>query len=86
MQCHIARDVMHINQINVMHELENEATVSDAKMECGCRYRLNGRGRVPLNIEADDKLVAAGTMEAKDPVELVVDYERGGCDSGDDGF
>ncbi|KAK8523116.1 hypothetical protein V6N12_047647 [Hibiscus sabdariffa] len=77
---------MHINQIKVMHELENEAMVSDAKLENGCRWGLNGRGRVPLNIEADDKLVAAGTMEAEDPIKPVVDDGRGGCDSGDDGF
>ncbi|KAK9031955.1 hypothetical protein V6N11_056240 [Hibiscus sabdariffa] len=69
-----------------VHKLENEATVSDAKLESGCRWRLKGRGRVPLNTEADHELVAAGTMEAEDPVEPVADDGRGGCDGGDDGF
>ncbi|KAK8523115.1 hypothetical protein V6N13_113072 [Hibiscus sabdariffa] len=67
-------------------KLENEAKMSEVKLESGCRWGLNGRGRVPLNTKAGDKLVAAGTMEAEDPVELVADDGRGGCDGGDDGF
>ncbi|KAK8697375.1 hypothetical protein V6N13_113526 [Hibiscus sabdariffa] len=54
------------------------------KLESGCRWGLNGRGRVPLNTKADDKLIAAGTMEVEDPVEPVAVDRMGGCDGGDD--
>ncbi|KAK8523580.1 hypothetical protein V6N12_048097 [Hibiscus sabdariffa] len=60
------------------------ASFSNAKLESGCRWGLNGRGRVPLNTKADDKLIAAGTMEVEDPVEPVAVDRMGGCDGGDD--